>query len=625
MTTIAPHRFLRRALTVAAIAVVFVLLADPALAADSESGSSRGGALSWIEVTDSGGVQIWRYALDLDDGGITSVGKLIWAALANLIFVVGYKTFAALAVWFIDWVLSLTWFDVLTSPVVALGNGMQHLVDQLGVELALLTATALIAVFWLARGMWARGIYELGASAIIFALAAGVFANPVQLIAGPDGAVYQANALGLEVSHALQEGGATGKDVTLDELRQEQSARLADVFISDPFQVVNFGTVLSPKCQKIYAAEMKKREPNADSEIRDQVKDCDKAAGEWAENPSPEMVMSAAVFLPSAVVVLVLALLLGAALLVAGFTALFLSIKLIWDLLQALGPSGLRVSLWSSTAEVVMALAMVVFSSAFLGGLLTFVEFVFTAGSKNGDSAVKTFAVVDVVLVTGTIVFWRWRQKIKDAAQRLAQGLATRPGGAPAVPPRPGMLAPMAQNAMRAASLVQLHRIGSNVGSPPAAVPAGDGEPSADRPPRGANAEFIQPQQTPQPGSGAGVGAATTTQQPRSALQTAARKRLVSGGLHTSADQSPSPGPSPLGTAAVAVAGALTGGGGAGVVKVAQIAAQKRPASASTPRRAALEARITNPTPTAPPPPASFDRVVRGGQVIYVPKTASRA
>lgn len=596
------------ALVTLATGLLVLFTTGPAAAVSSQVDDSRtsGGALTWINVKDSYGVKIWKFALDLDEGGITSPGKAVWATLVNLVFNV-YKLAASLALWLIDWVLSLDWLLALTHPITVLGDAMSQLVTRFGVGPTLLSATGLLAIFWMARGAWARGIYELGMSAVIFALAAGIFAHPVQMIAGRDGAVVKANELGLEVSSVLQDSDAA--DGSMDELRKQQSARLADVFVSDPFQVVNFGAVLSKKCERVYETAVDQRQALEGIDIdgfklRDIVKNCDKQAGEWASNPGPEMFMSALVFIPASGAVLLLALMVAGAVLVAGFTALFLSIKLIWDLLQALGPSGLRSGLWSSIAETVMALAMVVFTSAFLGGLLTFLEYVFTSGAEDGDASVQTFAIADVVLVVGCIVFWRWRQKVKAAAERLKQALASRPGGPLPATQRAHSLPPIATNAMRAAHLMQLHRVSLTSRRTPSSSTAGPEAPPA---PSGSGGTQRVDAQFGSPSS-------TSTAPPR--ISTPARKRLTAGGMDTGLGAPLPKPPGGLGTAISIGAAAMTGGTSAVALQAARAAARRQAAIQRSPQRAQLAAKLASPSPS----PVRYDRVVRNGQTLYVPR-----
>lgn len=604
-----PRKWRWAGVAILALALLFVLpapasAAQVASATDTEPGGA--GALGWINVKDSFGVYTWQYVLDLDNGGVTNIGKAIWSALTNLVFAVFYKTCAALALWFIDWVMSMEWFNAVSAPATMLGDGMQQLLVTMGVAPVMLGMTAIVSVFWMARGVFGRGIYELGMSALIFAVAVGIFADPVQTIVGTDGAVYQASKLGLEVSSTLQSGAAPDESVTSDQLRQEQTARLADVFVGDPFQVVNFGKVLSPKCEKVYKTMLRELAGKDDAggllSSRNIVGDCDKAAGKWADNPSPEMTLTAVVFIPSGISVLLLAGLVAASVLIAGFRSAFLSVKLLWDMLQALGPGGMRTGLWTSLADVGMSLAMLVLTSAFLGGLVTFIEAVFTAGTENGDAAVETFVIVDVVLIVGSIVFWKWQSNVKAASKRLAQVLATSPGKstAPASQPRPA-IAPVARTAargaMRAAGFAAAVRLG-----------------------RGGNHDHPQPEPGPnrpaEPGahsaSSAPAAAGDTGLRPTPpALDTPARRRLAAGGMKTGAaalpgpnPQQPSTGPRPAPTSSPGPAPLPRG---------------------LSPRREALTSRIgsTATTPTQRPSTDKYVRVVRDGRVLYVPKEQS--
>ena len=64
---------------------------------------------------------------------------------------------------------------------------MQSVVNRIGASGALLTITAVVAVVWMMRGRWATGIWELSIALVIAALASGVFASPVRMLAGDTG------------------------------------------------------------------------------------------------------------------------------------------------------------------------------------------------------------------------------------------------------------------------------------------------------------------------------------------------------------------------------------------------------------------------------------------------------
>lgn len=615
-------RWVRRAFWVSLLASsAVVFLAGSASADGVDREEVAGGAFSWIPVTDSSGTPIWKYALDIDHGGFTDLDKRIWATLVGWVWAF-YKVGVMLPLWLLDWVLSFDWLQILASPMLLLGDSMTSVVGKLGLTVTLLTVTAVVAVFWMMRGRWATGTYEIGMSLVISALAVGILANPVQQVAGPGGYLEQAHRAGLEISAALaNEGDSSSKSI--EQMREEQTQRLADAFVGDPYQVVNFGYVLSAKCEKAYSASIKAKKFGQTPKAREAIEDCDSQAKEYADNPNEEMFMSTLVFVPAALAIMLLSLLVAASVLVAGAWALFQSVKLIVTVLCALLPGAARGPFWATLAETIMALVMVVFTSAFLGGFLLVISTVFTSAKEGGRSPVAAFAIVDVVLFVGVFVFWKWRSNVKASAGRLASALATRPGGGvnPTVrQPRPvaSYAAKAAQAGMWAATHRALRSSSGGQKSRPNAQ-------NVDAARSGhVTSEFVQPTKPESP-------AAPTP------IETPARKRLISGGVSASAGDSGKPKPPRMGKAVALAAGAMTGGGSLAIGAGTKVALAKGAGRAVTSaRRAAVSSRLSSATPTppqaavhrpAPIPAASskqYDRVVRNGHVLLVPRATNR-
>ena len=201
--------WLRRVGGAAVAAPVLLVVWAPAVWAVPADGSGRLGqtppALSWIQLTDSRGIPIWNYELSLDRGGITSPDKFFWSALTDSCWG-AYRSWCALALWFLDWVLSFDWLHIVAAPLLTTGDAMQSVVNRIGAAGALLTITAVVAVVWMMRGRWATGIWELSIALVIAALASGVFASPVRMLAGENGVIAQSQQWGLALSAALADG-----------------------------------------------------------------------------------------------------------------------------------------------------------------------------------------------------------------------------------------------------------------------------------------------------------------------------------------------------------------------------------------------------------------------------------
>ena len=101
----------RRLTAAATIAGLSILGgASAALAADPDGQKSLGQtppALAWITLNDSRGISMWNYELSLDRGGVMSPDKFFWASVTDYCWGI-YRSVVALALWFLDWVLSFS-------------------------------------------------------------------------------------------------------------------------------------------------------------------------------------------------------------------------------------------------------------------------------------------------------------------------------------------------------------------------------------------------------------------------------------------------------------------------------------------------------------------------------------
>lgn len=385
-------------------------------------------ALSWIQLKDSRGIPMWNYELSLDRGGITSPDKFFWASITDAAWG-AYRAWCALALWFLDWVLSFSWVSTIAAPLLAVGDAMQSVIDRMGLVPTFLTVTALLSGLWFLKGKFTTAVWEVGIACVIAALASGVFAHPVQMVAGPDGYIVKANQTGQQLAAELATGDSQGK--TPAQLRQAQTGQLVDTFVRQPTEMINFGRVVDGgKCESAYNEVIKKGPYGSESDIRDAMNDCDESLGEYAGNPSSSMALGAVVFMPASFVILLMGLVFAGSVIAAAIWAMFQALKAVVTLVTGLLPGGGRGSLMLTVAETVVALLLIVFTSVFLSVFLLIVQAMFAGGA--GDSVAKTFVIVDVVMVVGLVVYWRQRHQIKAISQRMGQWMARRPGGAPA-------------------------------------------------------------------------------------------------------------------------------------------------------------------------------------------------
>ena len=652
---------------------LLVMLRPRAALAATTSGSSSPAALTWMDVSDSNGVSVWTYQLSLDSGGWTSPVQALWAALVQITWQ-AYRAVVAVAIWLIDWVLSFGWLDTLVGPVRTIANNLTAIVDQFQLQTLLLTVAAFVAVVWMGRGRWALGIYELAVSALVAALALGALADPVGLVAGDDGALLASRDIGLAVADGLARNGQAGGDA--DALRGEVTDLLTDTFVRQPTQLLNFGTVLDGgPCAAAYddALTTAAGQTGAeDSALRDAVGSCDESAGDVAADPNAGMLVSAGVMWPAAGIVLGFAMLLAGAVLFSSVFALYLSVKLIVALVAALLPGPARGTLWATVADLLMALVVIAVSVVFLTAYLLMIQGVFAAADPE-DSPMETFFFVDMLLLVGCLIYWKLRRRLAKAADRVAQLLATRPSAAATSLPQRGDMSPFHAYAVgQAAGTVagagaDAARAGSRAGSratgsaarwtrrhlgpypsgqaprrPGGPTSGGGSAPGPDVGGRGPGGGPAAPGGAGGRGGGGGGRAAAL-------LRTGSRVGVAAASGGTSAavtaaitSVSPRRGTSPSAGSGGAAARLSPGAGtrAAALTRRLQRALPAGPTTsrptrstgappASSPRPgpsapAAPTSPTTAPAPAALPTPApasrGYDRVVRDGQVVLVPR-----
>jgi hypothetical protein len=319
----------------------------------------------------------------------------------------------------------------------------------------LLTITAFVAGVWMLKGAWSLGIYELVVSLALATLAVGILSDPVDLVAGDDGYIVKSAQVGLQLSDGIVNGpGPPGRPppctpgapcpvsadasdgdsttfATENEVLEEQTQNLVDVFIRMPQQAVNFGEIIDGTgCESEYDDWMEAEivaEP--DRWARVAFAECNPDASAVAENPDMGLVITSATITPGAIIILLFAALIAGVVLWCAVWVLFQSVKAIIALVVALLPGNSRNTFWSTIAEVLVWLGLLIFSLVFLAVYLVVVADVMQAQQDMGTIAM--FLIVDIILLLGLIAFWRARGAMARVAERLTKTMGMRPGSKP--------------------------------------------------------------------------------------------------------------------------------------------------------------------------------------------------
>jgi len=391
-----------------------------ALPPAAPAGSQAGGIFATYNPVDCRGIPLSAYSLDIDPGGLTSPATAVLSLVLSGLWDF-YRVAVALSVWMFDLAAGFGWLSWLAGPATVVADALQQLVTELGLVPLALVIAAIIGGIWILRGRWASGIGELLVSGFIAALAIGVLANPVALVAGPDGLLTRTEQLGVEVAAVVSTGGRAG-DADAATMRAVTSARLVEAFVRAPHQLVNYGAVLPVNCLGVYDEGLLAGPDAAGPPLREQIGTaCGEQYQAYANDPSSLQVASAALVLTFGGLLVVLMFLISGLVFFATLVVLFEAVKLVIGLVVAIVPGTGRGSLFHSLAEIAMApFALMV------GALLDPVNGV--------GNPVQTFPVLGLLTIVSAITLLRWRRGAEAAARRVAERLARLTPGDNRVP-----------------------------------------------------------------------------------------------------------------------------------------------------------------------------------------------
>ena len=432
------------------IGLLAIAMASPAHADPGETLPSNS-TFSWMEVRDSHGILVWDYFMSIDEGSVGHPMYTVFSTFIMLEYEV-YRGVTGFAIWFVTYALRFEWLELLTAPFRSIGDAMQTVTDQFQLTGLLLTAAAGIGAWWVIRGRWSTGVYELLMAAAIAAAAVGILSNPVERVAGQDGLIMQARDAGVQLAAGLANEGDT--TASSDELIDQISEQMADTFIRQPTQLLNFGRVIdgSPdgeRCTQAWDAGHEKADGNTRDTLKDNIKGCGgegaKQMKDFADHPGPGQVGSGIAMLLAGVILLGFATVLAFTLILAVLTALASAVKGIVVTVIGILPGAGRGALWKTLAAVLMSMVIVIFAVVFLVGYMIVIGQLFRG---DGDSPLMMkFILTDIVLIAGIILYRRAVKGLRKASDALARKLGSRPGAAPTAISTKTPTSPLAQAA----------------------------------------------------------------------------------------------------------------------------------------------------------------------------------
>lgn len=382
--------------------------------------------LSFIQLTDAHGINVWQYELSLDRGNpITATDKWFWSKPVDAAWQF-YRDGVLVAIWILHWILSFGWITPIGDAATSISTALHTTMGPLGLPAMFLTVAGVVGAIYIFRGKVATGVWEIAVAVVIMAGLSTFLANPANLILNQnDGLIARVHQTSMGFVAAM----ADTPDLKGSDQTDAITSDLIQTFIRQPLQMVNFGMVIdSTSCEGVYDDVLKSGPHAWDSTIRDKVNDCESKLGDYAANPSPSMFGSVIFLYPAVLIVLVLAVVIGGAVLVAGIRVCYQAAKSTVTSLVGVLPGAARRPFWGTIADLFIAMAVFMFSYVFLAIFLKVIQLVL--GGSGTMSAPQRIFLTDVLLVAGLVIYMVNKKRIQQSAHRLKSLLASRPGDA---------------------------------------------------------------------------------------------------------------------------------------------------------------------------------------------------
>lgn len=388
--------------------------AAPTLAVEDATGIEQ----IWSGLTDSRGNQVDDFStLSFYDGGWTGTEQKIFGPLTELVW--GWYAYLARAqIIILDWVMALGWKDFVLGPLNALSNVLATIMSILGLRPLMLMILAVGVALLLFRRRSGTAISELFVGASIAAVAVGILANPMAVVAGDNGAITQAQNVGMTLATAINTGGDSMEASNNEEMRNALTEQLVDSLLRTPHQIINYGQIIDgTPCEDAY------NEALGDEDGRLVVGACDPALQEAADNPNSGTLVNALRLHPAisafTLFTSIIALISLACVLACGWYGL----KLAWDLILGIAPGSSRVGLFRSLGGLAASLGVLALSIPFVVVYMKIISGV-TGAAGGPVAALFRFDLITLFLLLGAVVLIAFWMRMRRSGRNLASALS---------------------------------------------------------------------------------------------------------------------------------------------------------------------------------------------------------
>ncbi|WP_347350358.1 hypothetical protein [Intrasporangium sp.] len=432
--------------------------------------SGNGGTLDTFGVLSSAGLRMSQYQLSLDPqtNALGFSFNAVFVGMTQFLWWV-YRFVCAFLVWVVNMAAGFGWLGFIRDGLTVIATPIQAMIAEVGLVPLMTAVAALVAGFLLVTGRVGSGLTEMATSATIAALFAGVLANPIRFVTGPDGILLQARDLGLSAAASIGTEDTGGKA-----LPGAAGARLVDLFVDLPAQLINFGKPLSAQCVKVWHDALAAGPRGDDAPwVRQVVAGCDSAA---QAVDGITALGTGIVLSPSTVSLLCIAFVIAIGLLLLGVIAVKDTVKLLFYTPRAIAPGEGRTEFFRCLTSAAMCAFGILMLLILLTIQLELLELVFTNAVKpaaqggGGYNPILAFFLTDLLLVIGGVMLLthlaRNRKKARAAAERLAKKTTGATGSQ-----RPSMLT-AARRGVATVSQLKLTRAAAGLAAGPAAAAA---------------------------------------------------------------------------------------------------------------------------------------------------------
>ena len=413
----------RLILGLAALAALVVLPAGLAIADPGD-----GAANSWVspfQTKDSQGIPMSSYRLSIDEGGVTNPKNMFAATFLQFAWEL-YRIYVGTALWLFDYALQFQMLQTLRGPAAAIAGALQETIGQIGVIPALTVVAFGICAVWIQTGKAASGLAGLFIALLMGSLLTTSAVRPMEVIAGDSGLIMGSRDLGVGLSSQIVSGGESDStDAT--ELQSRSSAKLVDVFIRTPHQLINYGASIDKdtKCVKVYDEDLKKGYPvngGDDDRPRKNMGKCNKAYLEAADNPLNGLIGMAFLYPSGGALVLFFV---GLSVVLNFFIALamFEAVRAAWVMLKAIIPGGGTAEIWSAICIVGVVAGYIVATLMGIGAFLLLFEALMTA---EGLDPRMVYILIDCILVVALVVMTSYVMRARKQGKKLGQKIQSK-------------------------------------------------------------------------------------------------------------------------------------------------------------------------------------------------------